>query len=221
MLEQKPSRPPEGNEYKIPTEGNKGQDSNTKKYRGKKQPQNKSSLDPEAETDLQGRCTDLEGYTFDLGSRASDKVSRKMKELDRYLGTICSDSCQPAIMTETAATFPDSKIPIITELGTERPKTDEEMTCLEKNNIDESILQTLMKKDVYKSDMHKIYNMVLGQTNEQLQDKAASDATFQAVKTDRYPIGYLMILKIVSSQISLNSTQSNNLAFLQGSCITL
>ena len=43
--------------------------------------------------------------------------------------------------------------------------------------------------------MHKIYNMIVGQTNEQLQEKAASDATFQAVKTDQYPIGYLMILK--------------------------
>ena len=31
--------------------------------------------------------------------------------------------------------------------------------------------------------------------NEQLQEKAAPDATFQAVKTDRYPIGYLIILK--------------------------
>ena len=43
--------------------------------------------------------------------------------------------------------------------------------------------------------MHKIYNMIVGQTNKQLQEKAASDATFQAVKTDQYPIGYLMILK--------------------------
>ena len=33
------------------------------------------------------------------------------------------------------------------------------------------------------------------QTNEQLQEKAASDATFQAVKTYQDPIGYLMILK--------------------------
>ena len=35
----------------------------------------------------------------------------------------------------------------------------------------------------------------MGQINEQIQEKAASDATFQAVKTDRDPIGYLMILK--------------------------
>ena len=45
--------------------------------------------------------------------------------------------------------------------------------------------------------MHKIYNLIVGQTNEQLQDKAASDTTFQAVKTDQYPIGYMMILKIL------------------------
>ena len=43
--------------------------------------------------------------------------------------------------------------------------------------------------------MHKIYNLIVGQTNEELQEKAASDATFQAVNTDRDPIGYLMILK--------------------------
>ena len=98
-------------------------------------------------------------------------------------------------MTETAANFPDPEMPTITELGTERPKTDGEMTYLEKKNIDEAIRQKLRKKDVYESDMHKIYNLIVGQTNEQLQEKAASDATFQAVKTDQDPIGYLMILK--------------------------
>ena len=43
--------------------------------------------------------------------------------------------------------------------------------------------------------MHNIYNLIVGQTNEHLQYKAASEATFQAVKTDQYLIGYLMILK--------------------------
>ena len=79
MVKSKPSRPPEGNELKIPTEGNKRQASKPKKYRGKKQPQNKSSLDPKNETDFQGRCTDLEGYTFDLGPRASDKFSEQLR----------------------------------------------------------------------------------------------------------------------------------------------
>ena len=82
MVESKPSRPPEGNELKILPDRNKGQVSKPKKYRGKKQPRNKSSLEPETETDFQGRCTDLEGYTFDLGPRASDKFARTMKELD-------------------------------------------------------------------------------------------------------------------------------------------
>ena len=93
MVESKPSHPPEGNELKIPTDWNKGQASKPKKYSGKKQPRNKSSLDPETETDFQGRCTDSEGYTFDLGPRASDKFSRKMKELERYLGTTYSEIC--------------------------------------------------------------------------------------------------------------------------------
>ena len=95
-----------------------------------------------------------------------------------------SDSCQPAIMNETAANFPNPDMPTITDLGIERPKTDGEMTYLENNNIDEAIRKKLRKKDVYESDMHKIYNLIVGQTNEQLPEKAASDATFQAVKID-------------------------------------
>ena len=52
-----------------------------------------------------------------------------------------------------------------------------------------------MKEGVYETDMHNIYNLILGQKNEQLPDKVASDATFQAVKTGRDPIGYLLVLK--------------------------
>ena len=66
-------------------------------------------------------------------------------------------------MTETAATFPDPEIPTITDLGTELPKTDGEMTYLEKNNIDKAIFQNLRKKGVYESDVHKIYNLIVGQ----------------------------------------------------------
>ena len=54
-----------------------------------------------------------------------------------------------------------------------------------------------MKKDVYELYMHKIYNIFVVKKNEQLQEKAVSDATFQAVKTDQYPIGYLMILNML------------------------
>ena len=42
--------------------------------------------------------------------------------------------------------------------------------------------------------MHKVYNLIVGQTNEQIQKKAELNATFQAVNNDRDPIGYLMIL---------------------------
>ena len=118
-----------------------------------------------------------------------------MKEVEQCLGKMYSDSCQPAIMTENAANLTNPEMPIITDLGIKLPKTDGEMTYLKKNNTDESIRQNLRNKDVYESDMHKIYNLILGQTNEQLQEKAESDATFQAVKNDRDPIGYLMILK--------------------------
>ena len=54
MAKSKPYRSPEGNELKIPNDRNKGQAPNTKKYRSKKKPRNKSSLDPETETDF---CT--------------------------------------------------------------------------------------------------------------------------------------------------------------------
>ena len=66
---------------------------------------------------------------------------------------------------------------------------------MEKNDIDEAIHQNLRKKDVYESDMQKIYNLIMGQRNEQLQEKKVSDATFHAVKTYRDPTGYMMILK--------------------------
>ena len=79
MVKLKPSRPREGNKLKIPTDRNKVQVSKPNKYRGKKQPQNKPSLEPETETKFQGRCTDWDGYTFDLGPRESDKFSRTMK----------------------------------------------------------------------------------------------------------------------------------------------
>ena len=81
----KPSQPPEGNESKIPTDGNKGQAFKPKKYRGKKT-QNKLIPEPEAETEFQGRCNDLEGCKFDLGPRESDNFAKAMKELERYIG---------------------------------------------------------------------------------------------------------------------------------------
>ena len=84
MVKSKPSLPLEVNELKTLTGGNKGQASKPKKYRGKK-PRKKPSPDPETNTDFQCRCTELEGYTFDLGPRATDKFSRTMKELEQYL----------------------------------------------------------------------------------------------------------------------------------------
>ena len=70
MVELKSSRPPEGNESKISTDRNKGQESKPKKYKGKK-PWNKPIPEPKIKTDFQGRFTDLEGYTFDLEPRES------------------------------------------------------------------------------------------------------------------------------------------------------
>ena len=81
-------------------------------------------------------------------------------------------------MTETADNFPNPEMSTITDLGTECPKIDGGMTYLQKKNIDEAIRQNLRKKNVYESEIHKIYNLIVVQANEQLQEKAASYTTF-------------------------------------------
>ena len=112
MAEEKPSRQPDVNVLQNPTDRNKGQDSKTKKYRGKK-PQNKPIPNTRPKTDFNGRCTDLEGYIFDLGPRTSYKLAQTMEELEKYLRATYRDRCQPFIMTETLATSPKPEIPKI------------------------------------------------------------------------------------------------------------
>ena len=51
---------------------------------------------------------------------------------------------------------------IIHDTGVEHPKTEVDITYLEKKNIDEDIHQKLRKKDVYRTEMHKIYNLIVG-----------------------------------------------------------
>ena len=48
---------------------------------------------------------------------------------------------------------------------------------------------------MYETDMRKIYNLIVGKTNEQLQEKVSLDATFQAVNIVQDPTRYLIILK--------------------------
>ena len=57
---------------------------------------------------------------------------------------------------------------IISDTGTKRPKMDRTITYIKNNNIDKDIHQKLRKKDVYETDMHNIYNIIVGQTNEKL-----------------------------------------------------
>ena len=119
-----------------------------------------------------------------------------MKDLEWYFGAAHSDICQPAIMNKTPATFTDPEIPtIIPDMGVERPKTDAEITYLKKRNINDAIRQKLRKKDVYETNTHKIFNIIVGHTNDQIQKKVALESTLQVVKTGRDHIGYLMILK--------------------------
>ena len=82
-------------------------------------------------------------------------------------------------------------MPTITDLVTDLPKTYGEMTYLKKKNIDEAIRQKLRKKDVYESFIHNIYNLIVGQTNEQLQEKAGIGRHFPGgqnwPRTNRLP----------------------------------
>ena len=73
-------------------------------------------------------------------------------------------------MSKTPETFsiPDM-LTIMMNTGTKRPKTDVETTYLKKNNIDEAISQIIRKRDVYKTNMQNIYNLIVGHTNEQVQ----------------------------------------------------
>ena len=73
MVESKPSHPPEGNEQKIPTDRDKGKTTSPRSTKVRSL-QKKPILETKAKTDLQVRCTDLEGYIFHIGSRASGKV---------------------------------------------------------------------------------------------------------------------------------------------------
>ena len=147
----------------------------------------------EAKTNFKGQCTNLEGYILDLGQRALEEFARTMKDLEQYLGSTYSNSCQPAIMAETPAASPGPDMPTIApDTGAESPKTDRERIYLKKRNIEEAICQKLSNKGVYETYMKKIYNIIVGQKNKQIQEKAASDATFQAVKSVRDPTGYLI-----------------------------
>ena len=111
----------------------------------------------------------MEGFIFNLWPRALNKFSRTAKGLERYRGATYSNICQPVIMTDTTATFPDSDMPkIIPDTSTERPKKYMKMTYPTKKSIDNSIRQKLSKKDVYEINIHTIYNIIVGQKNEPL-----------------------------------------------------
>ena len=92
-----------------------------------------------------------------------------MKKLEQYFGTTGRTIYQPTIVNETPVALPNRLMPtIVTDTGATSSKIYTEMTYLKKKNIDESICQKLRKIDEYDTDMHKIYNLFVSQTNEQL-----------------------------------------------------
>ena len=56
------------------------------------------------------------------------------------------------------------------------------MTHLENTNINEPISNKLRKKDAYETDFQNIYNLIVGQTNIKLREKAENKATLQMIK---------------------------------------
>ena len=65
-----------------------------------------------------------------------------------------------------------------------------------------------MNKDVYETDVQNNYNLIVGQTNEQLKDKSEYDCTFQEANTGQYPIVYLMTLEKLCFLKNLNNRLS-------------
>ena len=99
-------------------------------------------------------------------------------------------------MNDVPVTFIDRDMPTINPYkDVNLPKSDIEMTYPEKKNINEVINHKPRKKDIYETNMHNIYNLIVADTNKPLQDKAASDTTFQAVKIDQDPIRHLIIFR--------------------------
>ena len=104
-----------------------------------------------------------------------------MEELERYLEATYSNIYQPSIINNTTETFTDLDMPtIIPDTGTKLPMTYGKMIYLKNKNIDEAIHKKLRNKGVYKTDMHNIYNAIMGKKNYQLQENLASYDIFQA-----------------------------------------
>ena len=76
-------------------------------------------------------------------------------------------------MTKTPDTFSNLEMPtIITNTGAESTKTGVEMNYLKNMNIDEAIHHKSRKKYLYETDMHKIYTLIVVDTNTQLKEKS-------------------------------------------------
>ena len=93
-------------------------------------------------------------------------------------------------MNKTPETFPNLEIPtIIPDTGVKHPYTDADMNYLKKKNNGKDTHQKLRNKYLYETNMHKIYNIIVGQTDEQIQDKTVFDDILQVIKTGQYLIG--------------------------------
>ena len=140
IIKTKPSWSPDVDESKCSTDEIKRQASKPKIYRGNKMQTKIQGLEIEANTNFKVQWSVSESYIFNLRPRASDKFTRKIKELERYLGATYSDNLQPAIMIETPETLPDSDMPtIIPDMGVKHLKTYLEITYLKKKKIKDAI----------------------------------------------------------------------------------
>ena len=94
-----------------------------------------------------------------------------MKELERYLCKAYINICQTEIINETLATFPEpNTTTTMMDTGADCLQKESEMTYIKKKNINDAIHQNFRKRNVLKTNMHKIYNLIMGYKNEQPQD---------------------------------------------------
>ena len=102
-----------------------------------------------------------------IGNNKSTKTRGSELESETNFKDRCSDL--EGYIFETPSPLTDPEMPtIIPDTIVNHPKTDAEMTYLKNNIIHEATYQKLRNKDMYETNMHNIYNLIVDHTNKQL-----------------------------------------------------
>ena len=90
MITNKPSRFPEVNDSKNPTDKHKVKSPQTKRYTGNNNWTKTLGQELEYKTDFKGTCSNLEDYIFDLGPKSLEKFPQD----DEGYGALYWDNLQ-------------------------------------------------------------------------------------------------------------------------------